>query len=79
MAVKIVTRHKGTIEWLKSKGIVGEVIEHLKPEDIKKGDKIYGNLSIDLMKEALDRGAEVYLLLLPQKIVKVKSVEIKEE
>jgi len=65
MRIRIVTRHLGAVEWLKSKGIEGEVIQHLSLEDINKGDKIYGVLPIHIAKEALDRGAEVYMLILP--------------
>lgn len=62
---KIVTRHKGAIKWLQAKGIKGEIIEHLTPDKIEEGDKIYGILPVPLIIEALQRRAQVYLLVLP--------------
>ncbi|MBC7109077.1 MAG: CRISPR-associated protein Csx16 [Methanomassiliicoccales archaeon] len=65
MKTKIVTRHPGAIRWLRAKGIEGEVIQHLTPEEIEEGDRIYGILPVSLILEALQRGAQVYLLVLP--------------
>jgi len=62
---KIVSRHAGTIAWLASKGVQGEVIAQASPEDFKPGDVIYGVLPVPLIAEALQRGARVILTVLP--------------
>jgi len=61
----IVSRHKGAIEWLRSKKIEGEVIEHLSTEDLTGNERIYGVLPLPLIKEAMDKGCEVNILVLP--------------
>ncbi len=63
--IKIVTRHSGAIRWLQSRGIKGEIIEHLDPDEIKSGDEVYGILPVHLIHQLLEKGARVYLLVLP--------------
>lgn len=43
----IVSRHAGAVEWLRSKGIVGRVIEHATEDDVR-GRKVYGVLPFHL-------------------------------
>ena len=61
----IVSRHPGAIEWLRSKGIEGEVIEHLSTKDLTGNERIYGILPLPLIKEAMNKGCEVNILVLP--------------
>jgi len=64
----IVSRHKGAIKWLESKGIKGWIVEHIDNniiEAIKEGYKVYGILPIPIIKQIMDKGAEAYLLALP--------------
>jgi len=60
-----VTRHEGAIKYLENRGITGEVIPHLEAENIKKGDQLYGVLPIPFILKAIERGAEVYILVIP--------------
>jgi len=64
----IVSRHKGAIKWLESKGIKGWIVEHIDNniiEAIKEGYKVYGILPVPIIKQIMDKGAEVYLINLP--------------
>lgn len=47
----IVTRHRGVVAWLKRRGIVGEVIAHATPDEIRDRD-VYGILPLHLAAEA---------------------------
>jgi len=58
----IISRHSGAIEWLRSKGIEGEVIEHLSIKDLTGNERIYGVLPLPLIKEAMDKRCEVNIL-----------------
>ena len=73
---KIVTRHAGAIRWLASRGIRGEVIPHLDIETIEKGDRIFGVLPLNIIREALARGAEVHLVTLPTLAFKERGQEL---
>ena len=44
----IVTRHTGLIQWLKSHGIVGDVISHVEFPDQIRGKDVYGVLPLHL-------------------------------
>jgi len=46
--IKIVTRHAGMVEWLKSRGITGEVIPHVTDERDVKDCHIVGALPMHL-------------------------------
>jgi len=64
----IISRHQGAIEWLKKKGIGGEVKKHFSPEDIKSiqpNDVVIGNFPLNLVKQLIDRGVIVYLIYMP--------------
>lgn len=43
----IVSRHAGAVEWLRRKGVVGEVITHATPDDVR-GKLVVGNLPMHL-------------------------------
>lgn len=45
--VKIITRHAGLVEWLKRKGIVGDVIAQATKEDVLNND-VVGVLPLNL-------------------------------
>lgn len=51
METLIVTRHAGTVAWLRARGIEGEVIAHATPEDVM-GRVVYGVLPMHLAAEA---------------------------
>ena len=45
--VVIVSRHAGQVEWLKERGITGEIIPHATPEQVR-GKDVVGNLPLHL-------------------------------
>ena len=47
----IVTRHQGLVEWLKTRGITGDVIPSAKAEDVR-GKRVVGALPLYLAAEA---------------------------
>ena len=61
----IVTRHEGAVEWLHSKGYYGNVLPHLKQEQISEGNTYIGVLPIPMVKAILDAGSRFLLLVLP--------------
>ncbi len=44
----IVTRHHGLVEWLKSRGISGDVLTHVADESQIRGKIVYGVLPLSL-------------------------------
>ena len=61
----IITRHIGAIDWIRSKGLDGEVIEHFSIDDVVPGDRYVGVLPVNLIDEVLRNGAEFVLLVMP--------------
>lgn len=49
----IVSRHTGAVEWLRQRGIVGEVVAHVTAEQVR-GRIVVGNLPLHLAAEALE-------------------------
>jgi putative CRISPR-associated protein (TIGR02620 family) len=47
MMIVIVSRHQGLVDWLRRKGIVGKVIAHATPDDVR-GKDVIGNLPLHL-------------------------------
>jgi putative CRISPR-associated protein (TIGR02620 family) len=45
--IVIVSRHQGLVDWLRRKGIVGKVVAHATPDDVRDKDVI-GNLPLHL-------------------------------
>ena len=76
MEIKIVTRHQGTVTWLNAKGIMGEVIPQLTPEQIVAGDILYGVLPIPLIALAFEKGARVILTVLPAVVFAQRGSEL---
>lgn len=62
---KIVSRHSGAINWLRSKGIEGEVVPQLTLDQVQPGDIIFGNLPVELINACIAKGARVIILSLP--------------
>jgi len=48
----IVTRHAGAVEWLRQRGIVGDVISHVTDPAQVRGQVVYGTLPLHLAAEA---------------------------
>lgn len=65
MAIYIITRHEGAVEWLRSKGYEGDVISHLEDGQITGGNVYIGVLPIPMVKAVLDAGSRFFLLVLP--------------
>jgi CRISPR-associated protein Csx16 len=63
--IYIVTRHKGAIEWLRTKGYSGEVIPHLDNNKITGGNLYIGVVPVPIIKQILDAGSRFFLLALP--------------
>jgi len=75
----IVTRHSGAVRWLNSKGINGINVYNLKEEDVEKDDVIYGVLPLQLVAIAVNKGAEVNLLTLPNIAYEDRGRELSPE
>ncbi len=75
---KIVTRHAGLIAWLKSHAIEGDNIPQLSADaaEIKEGDAVYGVLPMQLIKSCMDKGATVYITVLPNVPVEMRGKEM---
>jgi len=71
--IYIVTRHEGSVQWLRSKGFEGEILPHLNREQIKGGSLYIGVLPIPLIKEILDVGSRFFLLVLPELVFSQRS------
>ena len=61
----IITRHKGAVEWIKSRGFDGIVVEHLLEESIEEGVTYIGVLPIQMIEKILKAGSQFVLLSLP--------------
>lgn len=61
----IITRHKGAVEWIKSRGFDGIVVEHLLEEGIEEGVTYIGVLPIQMVEKILKAGSQFVLLSLP--------------
>jgi len=79
MTTLIVTRHPGAVAWLQSRGVEGDIVSHLDPGQVGAGDRVYGVLPVHLIDECLRRGAEVFILQLPQIPPELRGKEITAE
>lgn len=71
----IVSRHTGTIEWLKSRGITGEVISHVTDPAQIAGKRVYGVLPLHLAAQA----AEVVTIDMPRLPAEKRGVDLTPE
>lgn len=67
----IVTRHKGTVDWLAAKGIAGPVLEHATAEDVR-GKHVYGVLPLHLAAEA----TSVHVVEIPNLPAEMRGVDL---
>jgi putative CRISPR-associated protein (TIGR02620 family) len=79
MSTKIITRHRGAIAWLESKGIKGEVIEQASPSDFNEGDEIYGVMPIQLIAEGIEKGCDMNIIVLPKIPREMRGKELTAE
>jgi CRISPR-associated protein Csx16 len=57
MTTYFVTRHGGARDWAAEEGIsVDQVIDHLDPLLIRRGDTVIGSLPVNLAAEVCERG-----------------------
>jgi len=63
--VVIVTRHAGAVEWLRRRGIEGEVVASLDEANLPSGMDVYGVLPLHLAVELLRRQCRVFLIQFP--------------
>jgi len=75
----IVSRHPGAVAWLKSRGFEGEVLSHLDPKILRKGDRVVGVLPITLVHQLIHRGVEVFSLQLPDVPRELRGQELTPE
>jgi len=61
----IVSRHAGAIEFVKSLGFHGNVVEQFSPEMVETGMSVVGVLPIHLASEVLNRGGRFYQIIMP--------------
>jgi len=60
----IISRHLGAVEWIKSKGFDGQIVDQFDGT-VVPGDKYIGTLPVPMIADILDSGAEFILLVLP--------------
>jgi len=75
----LITRHAGAVEWLRSRGVDGDVIEDFSIYDIVPGDRYVGILPLNLIIEVLQNGAEFILLIMPNLPTEVRGKELTAE
>lgn len=60
-----ISRHEGAKVWLQRQGhVIDHLCEHLDPQQVQPGDRVYGTLPIHLAAQVCARGAEYHHLLL---------------
>ncbi len=61
-AVWLVSRHAGALEWLRRRGVRGQIVRHLDPERVRTGDVVVGVLPVALAAEVCARGGRFIAL-----------------
>ena len=74
----IITRHKGAIEWLRSRGIEGKIIEHFNGY-VEKDTTYIGILPIPMIHSIVEKGGRFILLSLPSIAFKDRGNELTPE
>ncbi len=64
MTSYFVTRHKGAVEWARSKNIDARQVAHLDPEKIQPGDTVLGTLPVSIVADVCARGGRYFHLSL---------------
>ncbi|MGV6989748.1 CRISPR-associated protein Csx16 [Testudinibacter sp. P80/BLE/0925] len=65
MATWFISRHQGTVEWMKQQPImVDHWVSHLEVGQIQAGDIVMGTLPLHLAAQVCQKGAKVYFLSL---------------
>lgn len=65
MALWVVSRHPGTVEWLRRQGLQPDrVVEHLEVAAVAPGDTVVGTLPVHLAAAVCARGATFWFLAL---------------
>ena len=60
-----ITRHPGACAWMTALSIsIDQVVAHLDPTDVARGDLVYGSLPINLAVQICERGARYFHLSL---------------
>lgn len=63
MSTLLVTRHAGTLDWFERQGFrVDRIFQHLDIESVRAGDKVVGNLPIQLAAQVCEKGARYFHL-----------------
>jgi len=75
----LATRHKGAIEWIKRKGFNGEVVSHISAEMIGEGDTVIGNIPVHMIEEIKQKGARVFIIVMPQVPKEMRGQELTAE
>ena len=63
--VVIVTRHAGAVEWLRRRGVEGEVVSSLDETNLPDRQDVYGVLPLTLAVELLRRQCRVFVIQFP--------------
>jgi len=61
-AVWLVSRHAGALEWLRRRGVRGQVVRHLDPRRVRAGDVVVGVLPVALAAQVCARGGRFIAL-----------------
>jgi CRISPR-associated protein Csx16 len=62
MTTYLVTRHQGTIDWARRRGLVAEIVADLDPTMVGAGDIVHGTLPVHLVAAINARGARFFHL-----------------
>lgn len=79
MTTYFVSRHTGAVQWARRKNIIfDELLSHLDTRKIKAGDRVIGNLPVNLAAQICAAGAQ-YLHLSLEVIPELRGVELSPE
>jgi putative CRISPR-associated protein (TIGR02620 family) len=74
----IITRHAGTVAWLRRRGIEGTFYEQATGEEGHPGDSVYGVLPLDYVDKFLRRGLSVFYVGLPAIRIEQRKGDLSE-
>jgi len=64
--VIFVSRHQGAWDWFRAREADAVLLEHLDVASVQTGDRIVGNLPMNLAAEICQRGARFEALIVPR-------------